>query len=42
MKKTRISLVFFLMVGSAFGQKRSKQFIFNAGVQKAGIYENEY
>ncbi len=40
MKKAFISIVIILMTVSAFAQKKSTQFIFNAGVQKAGMYED--
>jgi hypothetical protein len=39
MKKACISLILFLLVSSAFAQKRATRIIFNGGVQKAGMYE---
>lgn len=39
MKKACIFLILFLVVGSAFSQKRATRIIFNGGVQRAGMYE---
>jgi hypothetical protein len=40
MKKVFISFIFILIVGSAFGQKRVSQLIFNGGPQRTGMYED--
>jgi len=40
MKKFCLALIFCLLVGSAYAQKRASRIIFNGGVQKARMYQD--
>ena len=42
MKKSCLALILFLMLGSAFAQKRSSRIIFNGGLQRAGMYQDVF
>jgi hypothetical protein len=39
-EKACVSLIYFLLAGSAFAQKSATRIIFNVGVQKAGMYQD--